>query len=305
MSAEARWGFKPADVEEWIDAVFHRPLAGRLARRLVPTSITPNQVTLASGLAGASAGLAIALGSPLFGAALLLLAVILDCADGQLARLRGTSSLLGRILDGLVDGVTPLAVMSALAGNLAAWVDHPWPWALGLAAGVSLGWHASLYDHVKNLYLAGAHPQVDLGGGTLRAIEELEGHRIAAEARGDRAAWVLLTVWRAWTRPQLRVLEPWLQPGVLPADDATRRAFVVSFRPIMRAVSWLGFGTHLFLLQVAVAATALWPGSALVAWVIMVLPANLLALAVEGALLRRRTAWLASSQEPPPRRDDP
>ena len=98
----SRPDFKPRDVEEWIDWHLHRRLAAFVVDRLAPTPITPNQVTLASGAVGLLAGGALylaATGSRIWGlvaGATLLFGVVLDCADGQLARIRGEASPLGR-----------------------------------------------------------------------------------------------------------------------------------------------------------------------------------------------------------------
>src|SRR6185436_6054263 len=85
------------DLEEPADRHIHRPLARQLVRRLAATPITPNQVTLLSGASGvlAAAFVAASQTRPSFraiAAVLLLASASLDCADGQLARLRGHSS---------------------------------------------------------------------------------------------------------------------------------------------------------------------------------------------------------------------
>ena len=94
-----RQGFKPRDVEEPIDYYWHRPLAGLLVQLIEHTKITANQVTFASGFVSLLSGGAMALGGfygkwwVSIGGLLLLLSIVLDCADGQLARIRGTSSI--------------------------------------------------------------------------------------------------------------------------------------------------------------------------------------------------------------------
>ena len=61
MSLSERWratraNFKPRDVEEAIDFHFHRPVAGLLVQMIADWPITPNQVTVASGVVSALAG---------------------------------------------------------------------------------------------------------------------------------------------------------------------------------------------------------------------------------------------------------
>lgn len=91
-----------------INKVLNRPVAAVLVRALFPTSVTPNQVTLASffiGLAGAGC-FALATPAAFFAGGLLAqLSSIVDCADGMLARARGTASDFGAFLDLLLDRV--------------------------------------------------------------------------------------------------------------------------------------------------------------------------------------------------------
>ena len=91
-----------------------------LVLRLLP--ITPNMITGLSMVAGLLSGFYFTrgdYGSLLFAALFLLLANVLDAADGQLARLRGTCSRLGKTLDGLADVVTYVSVIGGAAYALA------------------------------------------------------------------------------------------------------------------------------------------------------------------------------------------
>ena len=78
---------------------------GWVVRLLYPTPITPNQITFLSLLIGLlSAGFYVSGRSDalLWGAVFLYGKVFLDNVDGNLARVRGTSSRLGRFLDSIV-----------------------------------------------------------------------------------------------------------------------------------------------------------------------------------------------------------
>ncbi len=94
--------------------------ARALARSLVPTRIRPNAVTIASASAmlGASALVAMAPISPISRgliASLLALGLVLDTADGHLARLQGTASEFGRWLDSVLDEACDMALHGAIA----------------------------------------------------------------------------------------------------------------------------------------------------------------------------------------------
>jgi phosphatidylglycerophosphate synthase len=91
-----------------------------LARALCPTFVRPNALTLASGglILGASITVAFGgagLAARISTAAALALALVLDTADGHLARLQGTSSEFGRWLDATLDELCDMALHAAVA----------------------------------------------------------------------------------------------------------------------------------------------------------------------------------------------
>src|SRR5712671_6044185 len=97
---------KPLEVEEPIDIYVHRPLAYVLARACYSLPISPDAITGLSILAGIASAISLLSTFPYhlqIGGLLLFGSAVLDCADGQLARMRGTSSLFGRMLDGTAD----------------------------------------------------------------------------------------------------------------------------------------------------------------------------------------------------------
>jgi phosphatidylglycerophosphate synthase len=94
--------------------------ARRLARALAPTRVRPNAVTLLAGalVLGAAVVVAFAPAGTLanvLAASALAIALVLDTADGHLARLQGTSSAFGRWLDGWLDEVGDMALHAAIA----------------------------------------------------------------------------------------------------------------------------------------------------------------------------------------------
>lgn len=97
------------------------PIARRLAELLCPTSIRPNALTLASGGLMLAAALVVAFGpgngwiERIVVALGLALALILDTADGRLARLQGTRSALGQWLDQVLDELADMALHAAIA----------------------------------------------------------------------------------------------------------------------------------------------------------------------------------------------
>jgi phosphatidylglycerophosphate synthase len=152
---------KPLEVEEPIDFFVHRPLAYGLARMLMPTRVTPNSVTLLALAFGIGCGVCFGVPFPhhlQLGALLLFVGTVLDCTDGQLARLRKTSSEFGRLLDGAADTITLIAAVGGSAFTVV--MGHRTPaWHAAVTIGLILltihTTHLQLttYDHYKNLFV--------------------------------------------------------------------------------------------------------------------------------------------------------
>jgi len=116
-----------------------RPLAAVVIVPLSRTGVTPNQITLAT-LVVFLAGAALMAfrpgwGALCAGAAILELSYVLDCADGQLARLKGMSSPVGAHLDFLMDELKAFTLVAAVAVRL--WLPaHDSRWLLEGLAGL-------------------------------------------------------------------------------------------------------------------------------------------------------------------------
>jgi phosphatidylglycerophosphate synthase len=114
------------------------PLADRLAGWLRPTPIRPNAVTLASAalMLAAAALIAVGVAGPAAAmgiAGAMALALVLDTADGRLARLQGTSSAFGRWLDEFLDEMVDLVLHAAIAWSAFARDGRPIWLLLGIA----------------------------------------------------------------------------------------------------------------------------------------------------------------------------
>jgi hypothetical protein len=232
---------KPREVEELVDLYLHRPLAARLVRLLVPTPITPNQVTAVSGLFGVVSGVAFGVGGhePAWlpvGAVLLFVSVILDCCDGQLARARGISSTTGAIVDGLTDYVVGISVAIGATYCMVQAFDEPRYWWLGLAGLVSIAAQSALFDHTKTRYIARV-----AGGYSEREedVERIAKDRTRAWREGRYREAFLFWVYERYSRAQHAAL------AIPPVADPIRYRAANGGR--MRGWSFLGIGTHLAL----------------------------------------------------------
>lgn len=243
---------KPREVEELVDEYVHRPIAARVVALLVPTPITPNQVTIVSGLFGVASGFVMGLGGHDTGwlpwsGALLFVSVILDCCDGQLARARKVSSTTGAIVDGLTDYVVGVSVAIGATYCMVQAFHEPWYWLLGLFGLASIAAQSALFDHTKTRYIA------RVAGGYSEREEDVERivreRRLARQERRYREAF-LLWVYERYSRAQHAALAipPVFDPAVYRAANAGR----------MRAWTFLGIGTHLALAYVLAVIARWW-----------------------------------------------
>ncbi len=122
------------------DTWIHRGV--RLAvRPLVGTRITPNQITTVRLAAGLVAAAALAHGGEAWrdwGAGIFLLSMLLDRADGELARLGGKTSPSGHTYDLVSDALSNALAFLGLGIGLRAGMFGLWAPVMGLLAGLAL-----------------------------------------------------------------------------------------------------------------------------------------------------------------------
>ena len=96
--------FKSEDTEEWLDVHFTRPIGLVFALFWNKLGVHPNAITILSIFLGVGSGWMFCyedLFHNIMGVVLLMFANFCDSTDGQMARLTGQKTLLGRMLDGL------------------------------------------------------------------------------------------------------------------------------------------------------------------------------------------------------------
>ncbi len=106
----------------WFTEHIARPPAAVFVWMVKATPITPNQVTFLSvGLAAVACAMFAALPGYVWlvaAAAVFELSFVLDCADGQLARLRKMASPLGHLLDFLMDELKAMLLLGCVTVRL-------------------------------------------------------------------------------------------------------------------------------------------------------------------------------------------
>ncbi len=156
--------FKSNDTEEWLDVHFTRPIGLVFALLWNKFGIHPNVITIVSIFLGAGAGWMFShteLIYNVYGIILLMFANFCDSTDGQMARLTGKKTLLGRVLDGFSGDVWFFCIYVGIAYRLMS--QHIpgtdiywsiWIWALAVIAGVVChSPQSSLSDYYRQIHL--------------------------------------------------------------------------------------------------------------------------------------------------------
>jgi len=244
-------------VEEWADRWFFRPLGWRLATSLLPTRISADAVTFASLVLGVLAGHLFWYRSAWVnagGVLLFILSDVLDSADGQLARLRGTSTRMGRILDGLADTGRFVSLYGHLGARLYV-TGHGWGGAvLALAALLSHSYQAAAADFIRQAYLYFA-----VGSGSELDIPE------QAPAPEHPSVWSRLSAWiygdyvrrQAWLFPRTTALARALAGRDVPAS--LRRSWAERQRWVVQGCALIAQNIRFVLL--ALTAVPHWPAA--------------------------------------------
>ncbi len=162
--------YKSQETEEWLDVVFTRPIGYLWARFFERLGVHPNVVTVLSMILGAAAGVMFYFDASttegfllnVCGVLLLMWANFYDSADGQLARMTGQKTPLGRILDGASADVWFIPIYFFISLRL---YDDVMPfcetqtwglWSFVLSAFAGLGAHTyecQLADYYRNIHL--------------------------------------------------------------------------------------------------------------------------------------------------------
>jgi phosphatidylglycerophosphate synthase len=165
---------KQIEVEEVLDLIFFRPLAFVFVKSIYYTSITPNQLTIMAMVVGVFGGLLFLFNtkfSIILAGLFLIIYNILDCADGQLARVKRTGDTLGRIMDGFADYVVAIFVYLGIGFGFANSSEFPVTyWILIIVAALSNAAHSMILDFHRSRYLDYVHDRERILGEDLKAL---------------------------------------------------------------------------------------------------------------------------------------
>lgn len=240
LYSEFKSSLKGYDAEEIIDLYFFRPLSFLFVKLIYSTNITPNQISIVSMFFGILTGVMFGFGTPqflMFGAAALLISNVLDCADGQLARLKKNGTGIGRIIDGFIDYVTGFAIFAGIGIGLSIVThNYVYVWTITLFGAISRILQNMLFDNYRNMYMSYVY---DRGSNIPREIEEHKRlKRIIDKSDGRYMEKFLVNIYIWYSSVQGNT-----------AQDKTLNVTPEQYKSknilLLRAWSWLGSTTHL------------------------------------------------------------
>lgn len=179
--------FKAYEIEEFVDVHFFRRLGMLVAHAARLVGLSPNAVSVLSGAIGGVGGVLLVDDRYVaLGVTLIVAHGVFDSADGQLARMTGRMSELGRLLDGLSGYVVHAAAYVAILFSSLNGGSGWWMLAVALLAGVATALHAQMYDYHRTAYAAivlkgrpsapglAGNPTLDPRSGLVRWYERLQ-----------------------------------------------------------------------------------------------------------------------------------
>lgn len=262
---------KHPDVEETIDLLFYRPVGFRMAllgRRL---GWTPNAITIVSIFLGIGCGVLCYFDDwriNLLGILLLVLADICDSADGQLARLTGQHSQLGRILDGASGDFWFASIYIAICLRLQSeW--GVWVWVLAVISGMCHARQCAMADYYRQWHLLWVKGR---SGSELDNYDDVSAQYRSLRFRDDPVQKVFLWFYRDYTRGQ-ELLSPWAQRLRRKGITSIALVFVRVSRSLMPVCNLLTFNSRAITLFLSLMVGMPW-----LYWVVEVVVGNVLVI---------------------------
>ena len=259
--------FKSNDTEEWLDVHFTRPIGLVFALMWKRLGVHPNAITILSIILGIGSAYMFYyndLQHNIAGVLLLMFANFCDSTDGQLARLTGQKTLVGRVLDGFAGDVWFFCIYVALCLRM-MFTDMPatdvrwglWIWALAVIAGIMChSPQSSLADYYRQIHL------FFLKGKEGSELDTYSRQRAIYESLPTKGAWLARTFYRNYAgycksqerrTPAFQTMMKALKDAYgdasrMPVD--LREKFLNGSRPLMKYTNILTFNTRAICLYV-------------------------------------------------------
>lgn len=267
-----RDSLKATEAEEVSDLLIYRPISFLFVKATYPTNLTPNQVSSIAMLFGVIAGILFGFGTYsclIAGGIFYFTCNVLDCADGQIARLKKNGTKTGRIIDGFIDYIVSISVFIGIGIGLTNVLSsgiYPefgtsilhisghgsgvlYIWIITVLAGVSSALQAFYFDLYRNKYLENVYGKSSRLEDEITEFEE-ERERVKKQS-GRNLDKFLIAVYLVYCRLQLRFqsgkradMNVGLQ-GMGKTDMNAGEIYAKKNRLLLRFWSFAGSTTHI------------------------------------------------------------
>jgi hypothetical protein len=245
MLSEFKQSLKTIEAEEIIDLLLFRPLAFIFVKVIYNTNITPNQISIVSMFFGVISGVFYGYATAeafVIAVTLFFISNILDCMDGQLARLKNNGTKIGRLIDGFIDYLTSTSIFLGIGFGLTLITgDALYSWVLTVAAGVSKAMQNLYFDHYRNMYLEYVHNKVSSVSDEI--VEFTEEKKKLEGIKGKFFERLLINTYLGYSNLQKSSTR---HRSIIVSPEEYRR----KNKFLLRMWSWIGSTTHMFLLGV-------------------------------------------------------
>lgn len=263
LNKEYEASLKSIETENKLDRIFYRPIGFCIARALKGTGITPNMVTVLSIFVGAAAGFLFYpdnLWLNVCGILCLIMANILDCVDGQLARLTGIKSAIGRILDGVAGDIWFICIYLGFAFRLINLYGSYAFLAIAVVSGLSHLVQANLTDYYKTLHLYFISKEK---GAELQTVDQVRANHKALKPGLEKAFFFLYSFYTllqfAMTPKAQKMLRCLQEKYGDQIPDDIRLSFRQQSSSLMkRYIDWLTFNGRTVMMFIIVLTGQVW-----------------------------------------------
>jgi hypothetical protein len=239
---EYKSSLKSFDVEEILDLIIYRPISFLFVKLIYPTNLTPNQISIISMIFGLAVFFLLYPGIYLYialGGLAIFISNVLDCADGQLARLKKNGTKVGRIIDGFIDYITGAAIFFGIGAALYHINGNPWmSWVLAAVGGFSRIMQNMFFDYYRNMYLQYVYNKVNDVNDEI--IEFTEEKNRLSTVKGQKMDKMLVNIYLNYCNIQKNSTSH-VELKVSPEEYKQKN------KMMLRLWSWIGSTTHLTL----------------------------------------------------------
>ncbi len=288
LYSQYKSSLKAIEVEEIFDLIVYRPLAFLFVKATYSVNITPDMVSVAALTIGSTAGIMFGFGGYTFlviGAILYFTSNVLDCADGQIARLKKNGTKVGRIVDGFVDYIVSIFIFLGIGIGLAReyhwhevnlwgnsflqWDPVVYIWVTAILGGISSAVQAFYFDFYRNKFLEVVYGRAQ---NIIEEIKEYEDERQRLEENGSHGFQrFLISIYLKYSALQLKIQKDHEENHN--EQKPNPKVYYAKNRLLLRLWSYVGSTTHITLCVI----TALL-GNMEAFLIICILPLNLLML---------------------------